>query len=636
MKTNKSKACFLFIAITSFLMTGCYKEEHFDMPGPFALEQRIPVPLPFPFDTTRNAGVWLVKDGVPDEKKVLFKGYTDYVAVGDAVSWVRKADGVQVIPHTNYNPLSNADHFNGDVLAYQSNFAYSKYFVPIGAGRSFYMYSKVTFGTFNATAASLQLGKHTETGGNFVFGLDGGSSGEPQFFLDIYGVNGVSVNPDLGWPTIIQVMRPGVPAEIEAILAEGIFYVKVNGVLVFQFKVPADKLYYYTPAIRPWRNFIKVHDMYLESDGMYTLDYAMHEYEKGYNKIQAPALAKANNGDLLLFAEGRSAPLNAKERITQNLKPVGNTDIIMKRSTDGGSTWSDQLVVLAGDNSGSTYCFPQVVSSASGKMILHYSKIDGAFAATTNVYTYNAATQQVFQIESSDNGQTWSTPVDISAVVKIAGSTYVQSGPGHGIELTSTAYKNRLVMPLTYSNNTVRVAYSSNAGQTWTLSPQVAGTTYKFPTIVELADGRLMMTMSNTAATPRTRKVSYSTNGGQTWSAATDMDASFSTGDFGHSYAGVAVKGNAGEIIMVTPTSRELDSESKNTVHFPVTPVMYKSVNNGASFTSMGPLHTKTTYYQHKIPYGFMDAVVLDNGEVVIAGEGGVESPAEGIVIYKK
>jgi len=74
----------------------------------------------------------------------------------------------------------------------------------------------------------------------------------------------------------------------------------------------------------------------------------------------------------------------------------------------------------------------------------------------------------------------------------------------------------------------------------------------------------------------------------------------------------------------------------KNTVPYPTSPVAYKSTDNGGTFTSMGPLHSKTTYYQYKLPYGFMDAVVLDNGSVVIAGEGGVESPTEGIVIYKK
>ncbi len=69
---------------------------------------------------------------------------------------------------------------------------------------------------------------------------------------------------------------------------------------------------------------------------MYTVEYVMHEYEQGYTRIQHPALAKAPNNDLLLFAEGRSNPASAYERVAQHTLPVGNTDIIMKRSEDGG------------------------------------------------------------------------------------------------------------------------------------------------------------------------------------------------------------------------------------------------------------------------------------------------------------
>lgn len=191
-------------------------------------------------------------------------------------------------------------------------------------------------------------------------------------------------------------------------------------------------------------------------------------------------------------------------------------------------------------------------------------------------------------------------------------------------------------MPLSYANNTMRVAYSDNGGQTWTLSSQVGTTNLKYPSVVELADGRLMLIAGHLNATPRNRRAYYSTNGGQTWGGITNLSTTAQSGQFGHLYAGIAVKGKDGEILLVTPTDREVDATTKNTVPYPTTPVAYKSTDNGATFTSMGPLHGKTTYFGYKLPYGFMDAVVLDNGSVVIAGEGGIESPAEGIVIYKK
>jgi len=47
-------------------------------------------------------------------------------------------------------------------------------------------------------------------------------------------------------------------------------------------------------------------------------------------------------------------------------------------------------------------------------------------------------------------------------------------------------------------------------------------------------------------------------------------------------------------------------------------------------------LFTKIAYNGYNSPIGMMDAVALADGSVVIAGEGGVESPREGIVIYRK
>ncbi|WP_316811834.1 sialidase family protein [Pedobacter heparinus] len=635
MKTKQLTAYLFVMAFTSLFLASCYKEEHFDFPGPFKIDRPIGLDsLPFPFDSTRQAGKWLMKDGVPDYERILFKGYTDYFPKGDTLSWVQKAAGAYMTPHYNYYPLSNADHFAGDPNSYKFNWVYSKYFVPVGGGKSFYMYAKVTFGTFNATAAGLVLGKNWDTGGSLVFGMDGGS-GEPTFFVDVYGQLGATVNPALGWPTVTQVMTPGVPADLEVIVTAGIFYVKINGTLVFSFKLGAERMYYFTPQIRPWRNFVNVHDVYIESTDMYTPNYAMHEYEGSYNKIQAPALAKTTGGDLLLFAEGRGTPTSAKERVAQNTIPVGNTDIIMKRSTDGGNTWSNQLTVLAGNSSNMTYCFPQVVTADNGKIILQYSTIGGTFPANSNTFTYDASSQRIYQIESSDNGTSWSAPIEITAFKNTAAG-YIQGGAGHGIVLTSATYNKRLVMPLTYSTNVVRMALSDDGGGTWRLGKTVSGSRLKQGTVVELSDGRLMMIAGHTNTSPKNRLVSYSSDGGDNWTAASNISSDVKTADYGHLFGGTILKGKNGEILYISPINRETDPEVKNSPAYAVAPMLFKSINNGQVYTTVGPLFTREAYFGYNAPIGNMDAAVLNDGTVVIAGEGGVESPAEGIVIYKK
>jgi len=635
MKKIKITRYVVFLLWISLMVTGCYKEEHYSFPGPYENDDEAPVDsLPFPFDKNKEAGVWLMKDGVPDYSKILFKGYTDYYAKGDTLSWVTRPDGLHMVPHYNYYPLSNADHFAGDVNCYKYNWAYSKYFVPMGAGKSFYFYAKVTFGTLNGTAAGMVMGKSWDTGGTFLFGMDGNStSGEPLFFIDLYGTLGGSVDPDLGWPTVAQVLIPGVPADMEVVIHDELFYAKINGTLVFSFKLPHEQNFFFTPQVRPWRNFISVHDMYIESSEMYTIDHAMHQQEQGYNKIQAPALARAANGNLLLFAEGRSNPASAKERVAQNTIPVGDCDIIMKRSIDGGMTWDDQIQVIAGASESSTFCYPQVITTTDGKIILQYSVISGSF--NKNTYVYDKNSQHIYLTESSDNGTTWSSPVEITSSVKdVAG--YIKNGNAHGIELQSGAYSKRLLMPLTYSNNSIRVAISDDQGQTWRLSKAVGGSKLQYGSIVELNDGRIMMISGHANTSPKNKMVSYSTDGGENWSAAKNIAADVATGSYGQLYPGVVLKGRNNEILFVNSTNRESDPETKNSPNYPVTPVMFTSTDDGLTFASSSPLFMREAYTGYNAPFGFMDAVVLDDGSVVIAGEGGVESPAEGIVIYRK
>lgn len=617
--------------LAGLLLTGCYKEEHFDFPGPFEIDQRVPDSLPFPFDETRQAGIWLMKEGVPDHGKILFKGYTDYYPAGDTLSWEQYEDGMHMIPHRNYYPITDDDHFGGNPNSFRYNWAYSKYFVPVGPGKSFYMYSKITVGTFSGTAMALVLGRSWETQEGFNFGMDGFSNIAPTFFVDFYGTT-VNVNPDQGWPTVNEVIVPGVPAEVEVVIHDGQFYCKINGTLVFSFRLPHGQTYYFTPQIRPWRNFIQVHDFYLESNDMFTVDYAMHQHEQDYNLIQAPALAKTGDNGLLLFAEGRSNPRTAEERVAQNTHPAGDTDIIMRRSSDGGNNWEDQISVIAGEGSAQTYCFPQVLRTSDGKIILHYSTLSGS--TVDGDYEYDPGSQRIYQVVSGDGGNSWSAPADISSGLLDEGG-YLRNGPGHGIELSTAAYKGRLLMPLSIGEETVKVALSDDGGMSWRLSEAVEGDELQYGSVVELEDGRLMMLMSHNNSSPRSKQVAYSSDGGETWSAAKPIDG-MGTGEFGHLYQGVLVKGSDNTIYSLSPTGREKDSETFDGPTWGIAPNLFSSSDGGVSFTGAGPLFKHSTYQGYESPIGFMDAVLMDDGTVVIAGEGGVESPQEGIVIYRE
>ncbi|MCL4695405.1 MAG: glycoside hydrolase, partial [Candidatus Hydrogenedentes bacterium] len=57
--------------------------------------------------------------------------------------------------------------------------------------------------------------------------------------------------------------------------------------------------------------------------------------EDGYHTYRIPALVVTNTGALLAFCEGRK----------NSASDAGDIDLLLKRSTDSGATWSDPQIV---------------------------------------------------------------------------------------------------------------------------------------------------------------------------------------------------------------------------------------------------------------------------------------------------
>ena len=67
--------------------------------------------------------------------------------------------------------------------------------------------------------------------------------------------------------------------------------------------------------------------------------YIFESGTNGYNTYRIPAILTLKNGVLLAFAEGRK----------NTSSDTGDIDLVMKRSEDGGKTWSE-LIVLWDDD----------------------------------------------------------------------------------------------------------------------------------------------------------------------------------------------------------------------------------------------------------------------------------------------
>lgn len=139
--------------------------------------------------------------------------------------------------------------------------------------------------------------------------------------------------------------------------------------------------------------------------------------------------------------------------------------------------------------------------------------------------------RDVLVMHGTDDGRTWSKPVDITAAVKQPGWTWYATGPGTGIQLRRPPHEGRLVIPCDHREEIdgravtrSHVFWSDDHGRTWKLGGSAPAHTNECQA-VELTDGRLRLDMRNywerdggVVERGGMRAVAWSRDGGATWS----------------------------------------------------------------------------------------------------------------------
>jgi sialidase-1 len=232
--------------------------------------------------------------------------------------------------------------------------------------------------------------------------------------------------------------------------------------------------------------------------------------EAGYHTFRIPSVIATHAGTLLAFAEGRRAGAG----------DAGDIDLVVKRSPDGGRTWSGLQVV--GDSGPNTFGNPcAVVDRDTGTVWLLTTQNLGTDQEKDIIAGTSKAGRTVWVLKSTDDGATWSTPEDITRRVKEPDWTWYATGPGVGIQTRA----GRLVVPANHAVagsgvHRSHVIYSDDGGRTWGRGGAVEGGTNESQ-VVELADGSLMINMRNHPAKPENfRMVATSGDGGRSWSRA--------------------------------------------------------------------------------------------------------------------
>ncbi|MFF9476602.1 exo-alpha-sialidase [Streptomyces roseolus] len=237
-----------------------------------------------------------------------------------------------------------------------------------------------------------------------------------------------------------------------------------------------------------------------------------------------PALVTSTDGVLLAFAEGRT------RMSATGCHDVGDTDIVLRRSLDGGAHWEDPQVVVGADDALAHGNPAPVVDAASGRITLLYSS--GDWNRDGAKPSRDGFARTVRAVHSEDGGATWSPSVALPHT-KPPEWRWVSTGPGHGIQLARGPHRGRLIVPGDHTTGGDRTAgaqlyHSDDGGLTWTLGATTAGlgTPTAFPaelTVAETTDGDVYVSARNSA--PRHcgphphRLETTSTDGGASFAA---------------------------------------------------------------------------------------------------------------------
>ncbi len=240
----------------------------------------------------------------------------------------------------------------------------------------------------------------------------------------------------------------------------------------------------------------------------------------GYHTFRIPALARLPSGRLVAFAEGRH----------DSVDDAGEIDIVQRISDDDGASWGPLQVTVAGG--GDTAGNPAPVYDADRDQLLLLFNRAPAEAWEGRIRSGEFADARTGWITTSaDGGETWSSPVEITAGTKEPTWRWFVFGPGHGIQLRSPAHRGRLVVGADHSTDDgpedrwlgAHLVYSDDGGDTWQIGGvDQPGTGFINPnetTIAELADGRILAnTRDQNGSSPATRAITHSVDGGRRWS----------------------------------------------------------------------------------------------------------------------
>lgn len=237
----------------------------------------------------------------------------------------------------------------------------------------------------------------------------------------------------------------------------------------------------------------------------------------GIVRYRIPGVVVTPKGTVLAYAEARK----------NGSSDWGEIEIHLRRSTNGGKTWeaSSQIAHHGARLEGN----PRKAEGGEKEQTVNnpVAIVDRETGAIEFLYCINYA--RCYSMRSTDDGVTWSAPVDITASFEPFRAKYdwkvIATGPGHGIQIRS----GRLVVPIwlaygkagDHAPSAAGTIYSDDHGKTWQAGELCLPNEGDFGNpnetmITEVSNGCVML-VSRSVSKANRKIVMTSPNGATDW-----------------------------------------------------------------------------------------------------------------------